>query len=309
MTISDPIPLLQLFAQYYQLGTIALSGTTVWSKTVEDTLWAMGQAFATLGQPDPYLTAMGKLDLRLSCQLLAYKKQDPPPSRVKPIPLPVIGHAADFFRWHIPYGWHAAAQVFLPTAPRGYTYTANPEASPFCLCSWAWLLNIILDYSLGCLNSKRCLSYLKESMQVLEGLTSLYTDIIGTPLWLSVDDKYLTLFWWKIYLSNTYIDIGDITNFLEMPPEQILSIGAKLLLNTTSKADSKKITDSLKLTDINMEEYTDNTLLTEILLNFNQNLCFTAFDLWNQHKDKARKTAAGINLSAKMKAMKTVNAT
>jgi hypothetical protein len=94
-----------------------------------------------------------------------------------------------------------------------------------------------------------------------------------------------------------------------MPPEQILSIGAKLLLNTTSKADSKKITDSLKLTDINMEDYTDNTFLAEVMLNFDQILCFTTFDLWNQHKDRARKTAAGINLNSKMKAMKTINAT
>jgi len=89
-------------------------------------------------------------------------------------------------------------------------------------------------------NSKCCLNYLGDSLQVLEGLTSLYTDIVGTPLWPSVDDKYFTLFMLKIYLSNTYIAIIDITGFLEMPPEQILSIGAKLLLNTTSKADSRK---------------------------------------------------------------------
>jgi hypothetical protein len=68
-----------------------------------------------------------------------------------------------------------------------------------------------------------------------------------------------------------------------MPPEQILSIGTKLLLNTTSEADTKKIIDSLKLTDINMEEYTDNTFVTKILLNFDQILRFTTFDLWNQH--------------------------
>jgi hypothetical protein len=68
-----------------------------------------------------------------------------------------------------------------------------------------------------------------------------------------------------------------------MPPEQILSIGTKLLLNTTSEADTKKIIDSLKLTDINMKEYTDNTFVTKILLNFDQILRFTTFDLWNQH--------------------------
>jgi hypothetical protein len=58
-----------------------------------------------------------------------------------------------------------------------------------------------------------------------------------------------------------------------------------------------------------MEDYTDNTFLAEVMLNFDQILCFTTFDLWNQHKDRARKTAAGINLNSKMKAMKTINAT
>ena len=113
----------------------------------------------------------------------------------------------------------------------------------------------------------------------------------------------------KIYLSNMYIDIDDISNFLETSPEQILNIGAQLLLNTSSEADTKKIIDSLKLTDIDMEEYTDNTLITEVLLNFDQILRFTTLDLWKQHKDKTRQTTAGFNLNAKMKALKTINAT
>ncbi len=74
----------------------------------------------------------------------------------------------------------------------------------------------------------------------------------------------------KIYLSNIYINIDDVSNFLETSPEQILNIGAQLLLNTSSEADTKKIIDSLKLTDIDMGEYTDNTLITEVLLNFDQ---------------------------------------
>ncbi len=58
-----------------------------------------------------------------------------------------------------------------------------------------------------------------------------------------------------------------------------------------------------------MEEYTDNTLITEVLLNFDQILRFTTLDLWKQHKDKTRQTTAGFNLNAKMKALKTINAT
>jgi hypothetical protein len=75
--VSDPIPLLQLFGQRYWLGIIAPSGSNARSRTVEGALPAIGQAFSALGFQDPRLTPSGKLDFRLSCQLLAYKKQDP----------------------------------------------------------------------------------------------------------------------------------------------------------------------------------------------------------------------------------------
>jgi hypothetical protein len=55
---------------------------------------AVGQTFASLGCADPRLQASGKLDLRLSRLLSLYKKQDPPPTRVKPVPLPIVVHAA-----------------------------------------------------------------------------------------------------------------------------------------------------------------------------------------------------------------------
>lgn len=84
--IVDPIPTLLLFAHRFRYGQISPSGTTVRSRTVEDALRAVGQAFSTLGCVDPRLTASGKLDIRLSRQLSAYKKEDPPPHRVKPIP-------------------------------------------------------------------------------------------------------------------------------------------------------------------------------------------------------------------------------
>jgi hypothetical protein len=51
--VTDPIPLLQLFAQGYRLGTIAPSGAQVHARTVEGALRAIGQAFAALGFQDP----------------------------------------------------------------------------------------------------------------------------------------------------------------------------------------------------------------------------------------------------------------
>ena len=52
----------------------------------------MGQTFASVGSPDPRLTPSGKHEFRIRRQLTGYAKADPPPNRVKPIPIAVIYH-------------------------------------------------------------------------------------------------------------------------------------------------------------------------------------------------------------------------
>jgi hypothetical protein len=144
--IDDPIPLLQLFAQHYQCGIIAPSGAAVRSRTVEGALCVVGQAFSTLGCVDPRLTPSGKLDIRLSRQLSAYKKEDPPPHPVKPIPLPIIGYAADMCRLaNTPYSNAIANMLLLGfyflLRPGEYARTTNTEASPFRLCDAHLMIN------------------------------------------------------------------------------------------------------------------------------------------------------------------------
>jgi hypothetical protein len=78
---SDPIPAIQLFAHRYRTGVIAPGGAQVRGKTVGDAVRAVGQAFSSLGLPDPRLTSTGALDLRLSRQLSSYNKHDPPQPR------------------------------------------------------------------------------------------------------------------------------------------------------------------------------------------------------------------------------------
>lgn len=63
--------------------------------TVEGALRVVVQTFTTLGNINPRLTPSGKLDLWLSHQLSAYKKEDLPPSCVKPIPFPIIPQTAN----------------------------------------------------------------------------------------------------------------------------------------------------------------------------------------------------------------------
>ena len=43
-----------------------------------------------MGAPDPRLDASGAIDFRINRMLKAYSKEDPPPNRVKPVPIPVI---------------------------------------------------------------------------------------------------------------------------------------------------------------------------------------------------------------------------
>jgi hypothetical protein len=60
------------------------------SRTVEDALRAMGQAHARLGALDPRKYGHGGIDFRIQRQLKAYKKDDAPSKRVKPIPILII---------------------------------------------------------------------------------------------------------------------------------------------------------------------------------------------------------------------------
>jgi hypothetical protein len=87
---------------------------------------------------DPRLTRQGKIDFRLQRQLAAYTKEDPPPNRVKPVPVSVIQHVA--------YAAHALHEdgnlaiadmiplaFFILLRPGEYTGT-NSDTSPFRFC-------------------------------------------------------------------------------------------------------------------------------------------------------------------------------
>jgi len=132
-SIDDPIPYLQIFAHRYRTGAVAPSRTNVRSQTVEGALHAVGQVLASLGSPDPRLTANGKLDLRLTQQLSAYKKQDPPPSRVKPVPFPIIAQTVSFCHTANTPASNTMANMlllgfFFLLRPGEYAYRDNSDA-------------------------------------------------------------------------------------------------------------------------------------------------------------------------------------
>jgi hypothetical protein len=89
-TWDDPVPILQVFGQRYRDGRIAPRHNAVRARTVEDALRAIGQAFARVGSPDVRKNVYGDIDFRIQRQIRAYKREDSPPKRVKPIPIVII---------------------------------------------------------------------------------------------------------------------------------------------------------------------------------------------------------------------------
>ena len=88
--VPDPVVFLQTFLERYRSGKIAPKRRPVRARTAEDALRSIRQTFTAMGAPDPRLTATGDVDFRLARQLRFYSKDDPPPARVKPIPVAVL---------------------------------------------------------------------------------------------------------------------------------------------------------------------------------------------------------------------------
>ena len=76
----------------YRSGAIAPHGKPVRSRTVEDALRSVGQTLAMLGPQDPRLNRVGQIDFRLQRQFRSYSKEDPPPDRVRPIPVQLLDY-------------------------------------------------------------------------------------------------------------------------------------------------------------------------------------------------------------------------
>ena len=91
--LDDPIPLLQLFQSRYHSGELAPQGNPVRARTAEEALRQVGRTFVELGKGDPRMNCHGKLDGRVSSHVKFWKNIEPPPKRVKPIPLSVLFQA------------------------------------------------------------------------------------------------------------------------------------------------------------------------------------------------------------------------
>jgi hypothetical protein len=139
LDVPDKIALLQVFAHQYRHSKLSSSRTQVHGRTVGDALRAIGQTLAHLGHPDPRLTPAGTIDLRLQRLLSSYTRSDPPPSRVKPVPLDLLRHVCTQNLASVHPLGHATADMaalafFFLLRPREYAKSTNPDSTPFHLC-------------------------------------------------------------------------------------------------------------------------------------------------------------------------------
>ena len=94
-SVADPVPLLQAFAMRYRDGRISASGDPNRARSVEDAVRLVSQRFPLLGSQDPRLDHAGKQDFRLKRMWAAWKKEDDPPARVEPVPVPILLRAEE----------------------------------------------------------------------------------------------------------------------------------------------------------------------------------------------------------------------
>ena len=87
---TDPVPILQVYGQRYRDGRCAPRKKPVQAGTVSDALCAVGQTLARLGANDARKDKHGKVDYRISQQIRSYSRADPPPTRVKPLPITIV---------------------------------------------------------------------------------------------------------------------------------------------------------------------------------------------------------------------------
>ena len=136
--VPDAISLLQVFAYRYRSGTLPSQRQPVRARTVEDALRGVAQTLTGLGYPDPRHTAHGKLDFRLQRMFAAFGKQDPPPIRVKPVPVQVIRRLMTVAHAAPEPGNLAIADMcciafFFLLRPGEYTISPS-ESTPFRIC-------------------------------------------------------------------------------------------------------------------------------------------------------------------------------
>jgi len=167
-----------------------------------------------------------------------------------------------------------------------------------------WALN-----NITLLKQERCKRLFKKALQILDGLAHFHKEVIGFPTWPSIPVKDTTLFLTKIYLSNEFLDINNLLQYLELPLDQVRTICAHFLTNKTSEENALIFFNTLPLAEINIQNDLQHDFIFESLIQFDQIIIIATIDIWNHYKNKMKQINTGDNLKAKMAALETTDAT
>jgi len=156
----------------------------------------------------------------------------------------------------------------------------------------------------------RCANFLSQAINILEGLSSFYQEIIGTPKWKSLpSDKYIPLFLFKLYFAGEYISVDSLVKYLDTPLKKILFIGTKQLTDATTEEEFELILDTINFADIDPEDPIQESFITETLTSFDQIVQATTIEVWTHYKDRVKNTTAAQNLKARMKSKEATSIT
>jgi hypothetical protein len=142
------------------------------------------------------------------------------------------------------------------------------------------------EINISLLKMDRCYDILTKALLILDGLTSFHMEILGTTIWPSVPTSHISLFFFKLYLSNAALDITNLIEYLKVPTESILLMGTKILTNLTTDEEAKTLISSLKLSEINLNDELQNIIIKETLINFDQILRLSTIYIWETHTKK-----------------------
>jgi hypothetical protein len=166
------------------------------------------------------------------------------------------------------------------------------------------------EINIQLLKRDRCSSILSKALVILDGLSSFFLEVTGTPHFPSLPTiKYINLFLWKVYLSNMYIEVDGLAEFFDLPLEFILILGAKLIMKTNSDSEANSMLMTMNLNDIDVGNSIHENFLSETLISFDQILKITTIETWLFQKERNKQTTAAQNLKAKMASIRTTQAT
>ena len=100
--ISVQLHLLTSFGIRLRKGDFAAVPLTRGSRTVEDYLRTIASEIASMGSQNPRLDITGRVVPRIALLQRAWSKQDPSPTRVKPIPIQLLRHMVERANYNDP---------------------------------------------------------------------------------------------------------------------------------------------------------------------------------------------------------------